>query len=73
MTEFEFRGKRIRREERYFLMRLVDATHQPPQPKSPDAEEALFQPLWATDLTEAEALLTFESEREFVRRAQRVD
>ena len=40
-----------------------------PSPKSPDAEEALFQPLWASDLAEAEALLTFESEREFVRRA----
>lgn len=69
VTEFEFRGRRIRREERYFLMRLTDPTRQPPQPKSPEAEEALFQPRWAADLAEAEALLTFESERVFVRRA----
>lgn len=69
VTEFEFRGRHVRRQERYFLMRLMDSTRQPPQPKSPDAEEALFQPRWAADLSEAEALLTFESEKEFVRRA----
>ncbi|MCO6450946.1 MAG: NUDIX domain-containing protein [Caldilineales bacterium] len=70
VTEFEFRGRQTRRREHYFLMRLTDPSRQPPQPKSPEAEEALFRPLWAADLAEAEALLTFESEKEFVRRAQ---
>lgn len=70
VSEFEFRGKTIRREEHYFLMHLTDPVRRAPQPKSPDAEEALFRPLWAVDLVEAEGLLTFESEKEFVRRAQ---
>ena len=69
-VEFEFRGRRIRRKERYFLMRLTDPLRGAPQPSSPDAEEALFEPLWADDLAQAENLLTFELEKEFVRRAQ---
>ncbi|HEY52588.1 MAG TPA: NUDIX domain-containing protein [Caldilineae bacterium] len=69
-VEFEFRGQRIRRKERYFLMRLTDPVHGEPQPSSPDAEEALFEPLWADDLAQAEQLLTFEAEKEFVRRAR---
>ena len=68
-VEFEFRGQRIRRKERYFLMRLTDPVRGEPQPSSPDAEEALFEPLWAEDLAQAEQLLTFEAEKKFVRRA----
>ncbi len=71
-VEFEFKGKRIRRKERYYLMRLADPARGETQPSQPDAEEALFEPLWAVDLKEAETLLTFESEREFVRRARRL-
>ncbi len=69
-VEFEFRGKRVRRRERYFLMRLTDPVRGKPQPSSPDAEEALFEPLWVDDLAQAEQLLTFELEKEFVRRAR---
>ncbi len=72
VADFEFQNQRVHRQERYFLMRLRSANRQPPHPKSPDAEEALFQPLWVADLTEAETLLTFESEKGFVRRAQAV-
>ena len=70
-VEFEFRGRHVRRSERYYLMRLTDPERGQPRPKRPDAEEALFQPLWVADLAEAEQLLTFESEREFIRRARK--
>jgi 8-oxo-dGTP pyrophosphatase MutT (NUDIX family) len=69
-VEFEFRGRRIRRKERYFLMRLTDPVRGNPRPSHPDAEEALFEPLWADDLAQAEQLLTFESEKDFARRAR---
>lgn len=72
VVEFEFQNQHVRRQERYFLMRLRSAARQPPRPKSPDAEEALFQPLWVADLAAAEKLLTFESEKGFVRRAQAI-
>ena len=72
VTEFDLRNKHIRRVEHYYLMRLASATRRAPQPKSPHAEEALFEPLWAKDLNEAEDLLTYESEKEFVRRARAV-
>ncbi|NOX60978.1 MAG: NUDIX domain-containing protein [Chloroflexi bacterium] len=71
VTEFDFRNKHIRRVEHYFLMRLASPTRRAPQPKSPHAEEALFEPLWAEDLDEAERLLTYESEKEFIRRAKK--
>ena len=69
-NEFDFRGKHVVRDERYFLMELQDPTRQAPRHPHPHSEEALFEPLWADHLQEAEALLTFESEREFVRRAR---
>ena len=68
-VEFDFKGKHIKRTEHYFLMRLTDPRRGQPRPKSPTAEEALFEPLWADDLDAAADLLTFESERDFVRRA----
>lgn len=70
MTTFFFRGKRIERIEHYYLMHLTDPNRSQTRPKSPTAEEALFQPLWVPDLAAAERLLTFASEKEFVRRAQ---
>lgn len=69
-NSYDYRGKHFVREEHYFLMRLSDPRRQAPQPSSKNAEEALFQPLWARSLDEAEALLTFEAERIFIRRAQ---
>ncbi|RME85426.1 MAG: NUDIX hydrolase, partial [Caldilineae bacterium] len=45
-VEFELRGRQIRRRERYFLMRLTDARRGEPRPSHPNAEEALFRPLW---------------------------
>jgi 8-oxo-dGTP pyrophosphatase MutT (NUDIX family) len=69
-TEFDFRGRHVVRDERYFLMRLLDPERRPTRHPHPHSEEALFQPIWARDLTEAEAMLTFESEKRFARRAR---
>lgn len=65
-VEFEFNGERVRRNESFFLMALKDPT---PQPRKAE-EEARFEVFWA-DPEEAESLLTFESEREFLRRGLR--
>jgi len=56
-------GKRTR-EERFFLMRLLDdvTIQRPP-------EDWQFDPKWVS-WDEAEKLLTFEQEREWVRRAR---
>jgi 8-oxo-dGTP pyrophosphatase MutT (NUDIX family) len=59
----------VHRTEHYFLMRLTDQVRGEPHFDSPDAEEARYLPRWAADLDEAQALLTFASEREFARRA----
>jgi len=69
-VSFDFKKKHVERDERYFLMRLTAPTRQAPQPVSPEAEEALFQPLWARSLAEAEELLTYKGEKEFIRRAR---
>jgi|TARA_B100000315_G_scaffold240344_2_gene260035 8-oxo-dGTP pyrophosphatase MutT (NUDIX family) len=65
---FEHGGARITREERYFLMVLVSDVNYG-QDMSAGSEEALFEPTWEDSLYEAELKLSFESEREFVRRA----
>lgn len=65
-SEYTFRGKRHRRTERYFLMRLTDPRRGAPQPVG--EEEALFSPLWL-DPREAAERLTYPSEQEFARRA----
>lgn len=67
-VEFERSDKAVRRDERYYLMRLA-ADRNRGQNVKPGSEEALFRPLWAADLVEAERRLTFASEREFARRA----
>jgi len=66
-TSFDFRGRHHERDEHYFLMRLTSPQRGAPQPSS--KEEALFEPDWM-DLDAAAAQLTYESEREFVRRAR---
>jgi 8-oxo-dGTP pyrophosphatase MutT (NUDIX family) len=70
VTEFELDGEFVRRVEHYYLMRLIDTSRQEPHFDRPDADEARFRPRWARDLTEAEDLLTFASEKMFVRRAR---
>jgi 8-oxo-dGTP pyrophosphatase MutT (NUDIX family) len=69
-TEFTVDDTLVRRNEHYYLMRLVDATPGPPHFDSPTAEEARFCPRWAASLLDAEAQLTYDSERAFVHRAQ---
>lgn len=73
VNEFNWPGQevRVRRHEHYYLMRLTDAVRAEPQFDSPEAEEARFVPRWVQTLAEAERLISFESEREFVRRAAR--
>ncbi len=68
-SAFDFRGKHHERDERYFLMRLTDPRRGEPQPTGP--EEALFHPEWL-ESAQAAAQLTYESEREFARRAMEV-
>jgi 8-oxo-dGTP pyrophosphatase MutT (NUDIX family) len=68
--EFTRAGGITQRREHYFLMRLRTPQRQPPQPTSPTADEALFRPLWAADLIVAETLLTYDSEKHFVRQAR---
>ena len=67
-SEYDFRGKHFVRTENYFLMRLR-SSEQRPQDVKPGSEEALFNPTWLPDLATALRELTYESEREFVRRA----
>lgn len=64
IVEFEHAGRRVRRTERYFLMTLAD---EPPD--LPPGGEEQFEPRWLT-WDEALVALTFEAEREWVRRAR---
>lgn len=72
VNEFKWPGEdlRILRHEHYYLMRLADSARREPHFDSPEADEARFTPRWAATLADAEALITFESEREFIRRAR---
>ncbi len=69
LNEFILPDERILRHEHFYLMRLTDPIRGEPHFTSPDADEARFTPRWAADLADAEAQITFASEREFVRRA----
>jgi 8-oxo-dGTP pyrophosphatase MutT (NUDIX family) len=60
-----YRERRVTRDERYFLMRLRGA-----QRVERGEHEQQFTPVWVP-ADDAVARLTFESEREFVRRALR--
>lgn len=71
-NEFALPDERVLRHEHFYLMRLTDATPGQPHFDSANADEARFQPRWAADLAEAEALITFGSEREFVARARKL-
>lgn len=63
---FDDEGRHVVRTERYFLMTLAGETERPPR-----GGEAKFDPTWVT-WDEALDVLTFEAEREWVRRARRV-
>jgi 8-oxo-dGTP pyrophosphatase MutT (NUDIX family) len=63
---FEDKGRRVVRTERYFLMRLAGDVDRPSS-----SGEAKFDPVWLT-WDEALDMLTFEAERNWVRRARRV-
>ncbi len=73
VNEFQWPGEDLHvvRHEHYYLMRLADAERGEPHFDSPEADEARFTPRWAATLAEAEQLITFESEREFIRRARK--
>jgi 8-oxo-dGTP pyrophosphatase MutT (NUDIX family) len=58
-------GRRVIRLESYYLMALTGHTQMPRS----EEDEAKFEPFWAP-LEEAEAMLTFASEQEFLRRAR---
>jgi HAD superfamily hydrolase (TIGR01509 family) len=64
VVRFAHAERQVVRTERYFLMTLVDPAFEPAQP----AEEQ-FESIWLT-WNEALAALTFEAEKEWVRRAQ---
>jgi 8-oxo-dGTP pyrophosphatase MutT (NUDIX family) len=70
ITEFVVDDTLVRRNEHYYLMRLADPTPGPPHFDSPTAEEARFLPRWVASLLDAEAQLTYDSERNFVHRAR---
>jgi 8-oxo-dGTP pyrophosphatase MutT (NUDIX family) len=61
-VEFTWRGKRYSRNEAYFLMTI-------PSNIEHDRPEAQFERLWLT-WTDALTCLTFEAEKEWVRRAR---
>lgn len=63
VVEFDYAGQHVVRTERYFLMRLAENA------SPPGAGEEQFEPDWLT-WEEALAALTFEPEREWVRRAR---
>ncbi len=67
-VEFELSGATVVRDERYYLMTLVSDRWQAPQFVS--EREALFRPLWVEDFEAAELQLTFEAEKDVVRRVR---
>ncbi len=64
LVEFDRDGQRVVRTERYFLMGPVGQAFQPV------GGEPQFEPVWLS-WDEALAALTFEPEREWVRRARK--
>jgi len=58
-------GVFVTRDESFFLMELEDEARSP----QPPADEARFEVMWVA-LEDADELLTFEAEREFLRRAR---
>ncbi len=67
LSEFKYKGENIIRTEHYFLMRADPEKRGTPTPKG--EEEKLFQPIWVP-LDKAEEMMTYPSERHFIRRAK---
>ena len=67
-TQFVYQQKQVRREERYYVMRLASDRVQPA--KFSSKREALFSNLWAANLDQAETLLTFEAEKAVASKAR---
>jgi len=67
LSEFKYRGKNIVRMEHYFLMKTDPNKKGPPTPTC--EEEARFYPIWVP-LESAEEMLTYPSEKHFIRRAK---
>jgi 8-oxo-dGTP pyrophosphatase MutT (NUDIX family) len=65
VVEFERGRRHVVRDERYFLMALAG------DPDSPAGGEEQFEPVWLT-WEQALVALTFDPEREWVRRAREV-
>jgi len=70
LNEFRLPEERVLRHEHYYLMRLTDSQPGEPHFDTTNTEEARFRPRWVANLAEAEAQITFASEREFARRAR---
>ncbi|MDZ7296289.1 MAG: NUDIX domain-containing protein, partial [candidate division KSB1 bacterium] len=68
IVEFDWNGRHYIREEYYFLMRLRSERRA----VRDRYDERQFIPAWVA-WTEAIALLTFEAEREWIRRGQRME
>ncbi len=66
VVEFDYDGRHVVRTEWHFLMTLAGSLES-----VPSGGEEQFEPLWLT-WDEALATLTFEAEREWVRRAQKM-
>lgn len=66
-VEFDRIDAHVVRDESYYLMQLASQQRQEPQFAS--AREALFRNRWVESFAEAETLLTFEAEKDAVRRA----
>lgn len=64
VVRFEYKGRRVVRDEHYFLLRLQEANQV-----EREIRELQFEPDWI-EWRQALAELTFEAEREWVRRAR---
>jgi 8-oxo-dGTP pyrophosphatase MutT (NUDIX family) len=71
VTQFDLPRERVVRCEHYYLMR-AGGDEVSAHPVDPDSDEARFVPCWYAGFDDAEERLTYESERDFMRRAQRV-
>lgn len=67
-VHFERSGVIVVRRERYYLMDLTSDRQQAPQFVS--EREALFRTLWVAGFAEAERRLTYQAEKDVLRRAQ---
>ena len=66
VVEFDYKERHVVRDERYFLMALAG------DPGLPAGGEDQFEPVWLT-WEQALAALTFEPEREWVRRSREIN